>query len=175
MDKPKYYVKFTGKFTDLIPDGWTFQKLFANNYRQYSKTSDGKKYGPTFRVWQHHGGYIEFADYYCHTWLIFNWVSSGAYLTAKCKTIFGGVTYYRGAIDSENETIEDYDVLKHDCLFIDKFHPGFENLPEEEQHKIINAIYDRYRKVTINDAEVNFILDLKKKGWFGICNDERRH
>lgn len=51
-------VRFKGKFTDLIPNGWTFQKLFARNYRQYSKTCDSQK----CRIWQHHGGYLEIDD-----------------------------------------------------------------------------------------------------------------
>ncbi len=56
-------VRFTGKFTDLIPDGWRFQKLFARNYRQYHKTCDGKPYSQDCRIWQHHGGYLEICDF----------------------------------------------------------------------------------------------------------------
>jgi hypothetical protein len=52
-------VKFKGKFKDLIPDGWEFQKLFARNYRQYYKTCDGEKYSQGCRIWQHLGGYLE--------------------------------------------------------------------------------------------------------------------
>jgi len=31
------YLKFTGKFKELVPLGYTFHKLFANNYRVYRK------------------------------------------------------------------------------------------------------------------------------------------
>ena len=37
----KKYIKFKGKFRDLIPDGWHFWKAFARNYRVYDKTCDG--------------------------------------------------------------------------------------------------------------------------------------
>jgi len=56
------YVKFTGKFRDLVPDGWEFCKLFARNYRQYNKSATGEEYGQGCRIWQHLGGYLEIAD-----------------------------------------------------------------------------------------------------------------
>jgi hypothetical protein len=167
-----YYVKFTGKFKELIPDGWAFQKLYARNYRQYSKTSNGKRYGPTFRVWQHLGGYIEYQDYFNDTWLIFNWVTSGEY--TLYKSVYGGTNYYTAAIDAELGIIEVFDPMKHDSLYIDKLYPNFDKLPEEERRKILKDIHDRYRKVVINDNEVDFILDLKEKGWFEIVEDKRK-
>lgn len=51
-------LRFTGKFTDLIPSGWTFHKLFARNYRCYFYPVNGE-YGDHMVIWQA-GRFIEF-------------------------------------------------------------------------------------------------------------------
>ena len=67
MEKPQNckLLRFTGKFKDLIPQGFKFHKLFAHNYRSYSRNIDPNNksdYGNTIWVWQHLGGYVEFMD-----------------------------------------------------------------------------------------------------------------
>ena len=42
---------FTGRFTDLIPNGWTFHKLFARNYRCYFYPTIGA-HGDHVVIWQ---------------------------------------------------------------------------------------------------------------------------
>jgi hypothetical protein len=49
-------IKFTGNFKDLIPMGFTFHKLFANNYKVYERDD--------IWIWVAHGGYVEISDYY---------------------------------------------------------------------------------------------------------------
>jgi len=49
-------VKFTGDFKELMPMGFKFHKLFANNYKVYSKND--------VWIWVAHGGYVEFKDLY---------------------------------------------------------------------------------------------------------------
>lgn len=68
-DKP--YIRFTGKFRDLIPDGWVFNKLFASKHRCYSKfvLPDWEVTGPAIRVWQLCGGYVEMDDFLEHSYL----------------------------------------------------------------------------------------------------------
>lgn len=57
-------LKFTGKFTDLKDKGYTFMKLYANNYKVYNKKLPG---GWDFWVWVGDGGSIEIEDYYSNT------------------------------------------------------------------------------------------------------------
>ena len=47
-------IKFVGDFKKLIPMGFEFHKLFARNYKVYSKND--------VWVWVAHGGYVEIRD-----------------------------------------------------------------------------------------------------------------
>lgn len=60
----QYMVKFTGKFTNLKKLGYEFHKLYARNYKVYSK-----KIPKSFDiwVWVGQGGYIEINDFYSNT------------------------------------------------------------------------------------------------------------
>ena len=146
-------VKFTGKFKDLIPNGWTFQKLFARNYRQYSKTSNGEKYGPSFSIWQHLGGYIEFEDYFSNTSVIFDWVLSGDY--KKNQDSLGEHKWYTTVLNKDERKLENFN-------FTERLWENYQNNISTEDLK---DFYKKYKEVVINDNEVNFILDLKEKGW----------
>lgn len=165
------YVKFIGKFRDLIPAGWTFQKLFARNYRQYGKScySDGRP-SSDFRIWQHLGGYIEYKDFGDHSWLIFDWITSGAYLDTAWPKTFGSGFYYRGAINKLTGVLVPYDHKVHDAAWVEML----SNLSEEEKNIEAERRANTFDKVIINDAEVNFVLDLQAKGWFEIAEDKRK-
>ncbi len=63
-------VRFTGKFRDLKPLGYTFWKAFARNYRVYTKRPDGGKWGQAINIWQHCGGYLEIDDYQDLSYLV---------------------------------------------------------------------------------------------------------
>ena len=45
------YIKFTGDYSKLKSMGYEFQKLFANDYMQWSKNS-GDEWSPTTRIWK---------------------------------------------------------------------------------------------------------------------------
>jgi hypothetical protein len=66
--------KFTGKYRDLIPMGFEFQKLFGANYRCYKKG-----FGicdESIRIWQK-GNDVEIMDFYQKTgWLIAKFVKN---------------------------------------------------------------------------------------------------
>ena len=56
-------VRFGGKFKDLIPNyGFKFNKLYARNYRVYSKQFENEHSDQQIWIWQHHSGYVEFID-----------------------------------------------------------------------------------------------------------------
>ena len=45
------YIKFIGDYSRLMSMGYEFQKLYASNYMQWSKASDGE-WSPTTRIWK---------------------------------------------------------------------------------------------------------------------------
>jgi hypothetical protein len=45
------FIKFTGDYSKLKSMGYEFQRLYANNYMQWSKPSNGE-WSPTTRVWK---------------------------------------------------------------------------------------------------------------------------
>jgi len=45
------FIKFTGDYSKLKSMGYEFQALYASNYMQWSKASDGE-WSPTTRVWK---------------------------------------------------------------------------------------------------------------------------
>ena len=49
--RPYKYIKFIGDYSKLKSMGYGFQKLFANNYMQWSKHS-GNEYSPSTRIWK---------------------------------------------------------------------------------------------------------------------------
>lgn len=68
-DRP--FIRFKGKFRDLIPQNWVFQGLFASNHRCYSKfvLPEQGITGPSIRVWQLCGGHVEMDDFLEHSYL----------------------------------------------------------------------------------------------------------
>jgi len=60
-------LKFTGKFKNLKKLGYTFQRLYARNYKCYWKPIYDTHDNDRFWVWVGHGGYIEYNDLYSNT------------------------------------------------------------------------------------------------------------
>jgi hypothetical protein len=154
-------VRFTGKFTDLIPNGWTFQKLFARNYRQYHKTCDGEQYSQGCRIWQHHGGYLEVADLGDLTAVLVKKIEDGKIheLGSESNFLGGKETVYWFRIDMENGIFhprgsEEYKRLQTVTWDMHK-------LPEAEQ----TAFYKRYREFNLRPEMVTMLQDLVDKKW----------
>ena len=60
--------KFTGRYGDLVPSGYIFQKLFARNYKNYRREFGTCK--EWLHIWQK-GNDIEIMDFYSKSgWLI---------------------------------------------------------------------------------------------------------
>jgi len=64
-------IKFVGDFKKLIPMGFTFHKLYANNYKVYSKNR--------VWIWVHRGGYVELDDHYENSGYIAKMILDGTY------------------------------------------------------------------------------------------------
>ena len=64
-------IKFTGDFKKLIPMGFKFHKLFANNYKVYEKNG--------VWIWVSQGGYVEIDDHYDNSGYIAKRILDGTY------------------------------------------------------------------------------------------------
>lgn len=166
--RPTKYVKFKGPFKELKKNGWTFQKLFARNYRSYSKTCDGKQYGHSkLWIWQHLGGYLEVDDFHELSYLVIDFIQTGKYKDGY-KKLFTSYCYY-GQIDKLTLEITPGVTVKEPFLY--------ETNPTEEQTEKWGKEYDewisRYRRVGIDDDDIREISDLLNRGWIEIQVDKR--
>lgn len=173
----KQYVKFIGKFTDLIPQGWTFQKLFANNYRQYHKTCDGSEYAQGCSIWQHLGGYLEIADLSNLSVVVVKQIADGKIKEWESQTtnIFDGkpdfVYWFR--IDTENKIFYPYHSLEYKKILREQW--SLMDLPDgEEKKKKHRAFYDKYREFNMRSELITMIQDLLDKKQIMVCDDDRK-
>lgn len=83
-------IVYLGRFKDLIPKGFIFQKLYAKNYRTYRKEF---KNDNTLWIWQKDRN-VEINDFYSHSaWFLDkiikgeykNWAVTPNYYTYKIK------------------------------------------------------------------------------------------
>ncbi len=163
-------VKFTGKFTDLIPDGWTFQKLFARNYRQYHKTCDGEKYSQGCRIWQHHGGYLEIDELGDLSWVVVKQIQDGklnewAY---QSKSIFApkeNKTVYWFLVDMDNGVFLPYNSPEHIRVKRSTY------LSDGQLNTTsYDAYAKRYREWNMNNDLIPMIQDLISKNWIKVVD-----
>lgn len=179
----KKYVKFTGKFRDLVPDGWVFTKLFADNYRQYHKTFDGKKFGQGCSIWQHHGGYFEIDDFFSDTYIIVEKVASGQISEwisqvdncpangkkyAVCWTIY----------DKQEKTFYPYHSAEYQNLInlrFDKYREIKEGKRTKEEFREWSRKHDeRYSERHFELPIFTIIQDLLSRGWIQVAEDKRK-
>jgi hypothetical protein len=150
------YIKFIGKFKDLIPDGWTFQKLFARNYRQYHKTCDGEKYSQKCRIWQHYGGYLEIDDFD---------TDIGVALIENINVRQFGKLNTSGFIwDNETKLLHP----RGSGFFSDIKRKENEINPSELRQHL-----DRYRNIVVRHELLDMVQDLLNRKWIEIAEDHR--
>lgn len=176
-----HYVKFTGKFTDLIPNGWTFQKLFARNYRQYHKTCDGEKYSQGCRIWQHCGGYLEIDGCLSDiTTLIVDKIERGEINQWKSKVRFrGGEDEVFWLIVDGNTSIihphnspEYIKIRKEEYALHDKLTNN--EITKEEFGRQLDIYLKRYQKLSLQTELVDMVQDLVNKQWIKVVEDNRK-
>lgn len=164
-------VRFKGKFKDLVPNGWTFQKLFARNYRQYHKTCDGEKYSQGCRIWQHCGGYLEIDD-----------LDSDFSAVLVQKIIDGTIHEWSSQIrklgkPDQKETVHWFFTDETERQFIPRSSEEYNRIKRlkidldldqetalEEFHKII----DRYQEWNARPELIEMLKDLVKRGWITV-------
>lgn len=143
--------KFHGRFRDLIPAGFVFQKLFANNYRCYRKAT---ALGDTITVWQHCGGYVEINDYYA---------ASGLIIAAILRNETPG-KYGFWVIDQQNNILLPFDPVEHDITkrLSMGLMPDVDTIEGKaafEQHLA------RWRRVGLEDETIEEIKRMAEHGW----------
>lgn len=183
--KPRY-VAFIGKFTDLIPDGWTFQKLFARNYRQYHKVADGSKYGQGCRIWQHYGGYLEIDVKDCSKDLsveVIEVIQNGKIdnLKSLINDVFNPgqkIERYSLIFDMVEKKFypfhsEEYKSVKRtDYKNFECFELGLISKAEWDKYEDYN--FERYIKISLDDDLIAMIRSLLARKWIEIRVDNRK-
>lgn len=159
--------KFHGKFKDLIPAGFKFQKLFARNYRQYCWRNPENPYSDeTIDVWQHNGGYVEIAGLGLFSSLIFKAFAVGGdhleqfYCTGKMSS------FYKFVINRNTNELEVYDIDKHNTMRLYFLNQDGKITDEEmdEMHKEMIRIYKEV--VICKDSWLaNAIRTMIEKEW----------
>lgn len=76
-------IKFTGDFKKLIPMGFKFHKLFANNYKVYEKDE--------VWIWVAYGGYVEIDDHYGKSGHIAKRILDGTYPIFEEDKVYTGL------------------------------------------------------------------------------------
>lgn len=166
------YVKFTGKFRDLIPEGWNFCKLFARNYRQYSKTCDGEQYSQGCRIWQHLGGYLEIADLGALSVKIVEKVKDGTIdeWSSKVKSAFhNGAEHkvYWFKIDGKNDSFHPYHSQRY--VEIQKEEWALPDIGDKsEMKRAAHEFYERFQSWNMRPEIVTMIKDLLDKGMIDV-------
>jgi hypothetical protein len=159
-------IKFTGNFRDLKPDGWTFQKLFARNYRCYWKSIDpNNPHDDKVWIWQANGGNIEYEDFYSYSYLIFEIILNGDYIKGECN--LGGDIYYRWVISRIHYTITPFVSEQHEDWYVRKYLAA-RKIPDEEIDNQIKALHSENKRIIFDKDLVSFVLNMNNKGWLKI-------
>ncbi len=167
------FVAFTGKFKDLIPDGWTFHKLFANNYRSYHKTCDGEKWSQGCSIWQHHGGYLEIADLFSLSCLFVQPLIENKVADLQSVSRYGNKEIiYWFIIDKKERKLIKHGTPEYDHLNLQKYAYSdsvfASKLTAPLTEPTIDAHYDRYREFNLRPETVVMLQDLLNKGWITV-------
>ena len=154
-------VKFHGKFHDLVPNGFKFHKMFARNYRVYSRCDDIQ--GSDERVWvfQHHGGYIELNDFFANSKQVIDAIITGSVPMGRFNSY--------GLLLKTNELIT-YDFNKHDVVFavMDKEDELGRKMNDEEYRLFCDNHHETIRRLSVSDALINIVKEMHEKGWIKI-------
>jgi hypothetical protein len=156
-------LKFHGRFADLIPYGFKFQKLYANNYRQYCL--DVVEHCESIRVWQAHGGYIEINDWFSASKAVVEAVIKGNFKWHKYVNRDDSILGF--TIIRKTGEIVPFEREKHDHLanFIALERAG---KSQEETTIALNDLCKIYRVDRITPEMIAVIKDMHAKGWIRV-------
>lgn len=144
--------KFYGKFRELIPAGWEFQKLFARNYRQYSICPAGK-WVDTIRVWQHLGGYVEINDFFGNSEdVVKYYVNGGTEMPV---------------LNRKTGEIESYDRSKHNSITL-MCEMESKGAAEQDIRDAMKKFGETWKEVHLNAQTIAYLKKMIEWGWIKI-------
>jgi hypothetical protein len=159
------YVKFTGKFRDLIPQGYKFHKLFARNYRCYNKECGGAHSGDKLWIWQHLGGYVEIKDFFDDTFRFVEEIIDGTYHRWKKRIATPFREYDANWLILNRKTGE---IITYDSHITTRREMYF-----SDDAEVLNEYCDTYREANISENMIQEILRLHNAGMIEVCLDKR--
>lgn len=157
--------KFHGKFSDLIPAGFEFQKLYANNYRQYCY--EITKYGNDIRVWQANGGTVEVLGMSSNaTKNLYKMIHKDGIeqFEKTYHKALGRGHYYRWVVNVNTQEIELYDTEVHNAMIAD-FAMTEKEYDEKYIRAVVGYILNSYRTMVCGIEDMNAVLMMIEKGF----------
>lgn len=171
MQKPNKYIKFIGKFKDLKPMGYTFQRLYANDYNTWRKSVDPEGYGDTIWVWQK-GKAVELNDLYGYSYLIMEEViekGRKGHRYPPSKIFPNEPDFGVFLLDKDTMKLLDFD-LTSTILWQDVLSQrGERDEPTKEE---CDEYYRRYREVTVRDSFIAMIKELIDKKMIEVVEND---
>jgi len=164
-------LKFTGRYRDLIPRGFRFQKLYASNYRCYHTYNiPGKSTADlSLWVWQKNNS-VEIDDWHGLEVPIIEYFKSHPF-TPYDKTI-GDMTFHKDYVVllCNRKTLEVKE-NKGEPLFEHFMRMKDGEITEEEHKKFRKEYHETYREITVNPSKL--FDELKKiEGMYEVVEDE---
>jgi hypothetical protein len=162
------FVRFTGKFRDLIPQGWTFRKTFNRGYRYYEKKATR---GQAIQIWQHCGGYVEIDDFqgdsFAFIAFLLNEENAAKVTWEYEKELAPGWGRGRKSHDFYVNTQKDYLVFAaeyEDRPDAHLHHPSILDISEEEKTALYDAYYREWRYVTVSKELFEATMEMVRSG-----------
>ena len=166
-DRP--FVRFKGKFRDLIPMGWKFRYPFST--RRYEKQVNPPR-STVIQIWQNCGGYVEIDDFQRDSFLfiqfLLNEKNAERVVWEYDKELVSGWGFERSSHDFFINTQKDYLILPieyedrpdshlHDLSVLAP-------LSEEEKKALYDAYYREWRCVSVSKELFEATMELVKSG-----------
>lgn len=151
------YVKFTGDYSKLKSMGFTFQKLFANNYMQWER--DG------FRVWKK-GAELEHDE-----WKLFKLItfleSNPAVKTTTMRNGETATVFYKMYYDTPHNAHE-YDYYPWDEEHVNIFKDYYQTVHEycEDNSKLFPEPIGE--SICLYEKDLAVINEFKELGWYEL-------
>ena len=160
--------KFTGKYGDLIPDGYIFQKLYASNYRTYRKEFSITK--DWLVIWQY-GNNIELMSLFSMSgWVIKCIIKNRDKIPEMmanhdvCKDSFSIV------LNTKNGKIRYYD--KAERWHTIKIERRLYDRIDTKDNTALDLYYKKYQKLHIHKDMIKEVLKLWDAGLIAFEDKE---
>ena len=171
-------LKFIGSYKDLKPNGFEFQRLYANNYMQWCKEIDGQ----TIRVWKK-GNDVEINALYGWSGIVAEFIRDNEPETTKgVPGLIRPWTWWRCVLNTDTDELFEYNRMRHEGLSYsirDEGGEDWDRLRAENKAALIPDItcqeyLKTYRAVKLTNMFGLAVRELFSLGWVEIVNEERK-